>query len=73
MALQLGDTWSEHEKLLSVAVEKDKKRMEDLNGLLTKVSKIQGILFIFREHVSHDEYLFSAHPSPYKRGLHSSK
>ncbi|KAI0271229.1 hypothetical protein BGY98DRAFT_201365 [Russula aff. rugulosa BPL654] len=31
----LGDAWSEHERLLYVAVEKDKKRMEDLNRVLT--------------------------------------
>ena len=43
MASQLGDTWSEQERLLSVAVEKDRKRMEDLNKILTTVSKIWGI------------------------------
>ena len=40
MTVQLGDTWSEQERLLSVATEKDKKRMEDLNRILTTVSKI---------------------------------
>lgn len=31
----LGDSWSEQERLLSVAAEKDRKRMEDLNKVLT--------------------------------------
>jgi len=31
----LADTWSEQERLLSVAAEKDRKRMEDLNRILT--------------------------------------
>jgi len=47
--------------------------MEDLNRILTTVSKIRGILFVFREHVSYDEYFSSVHPFRYKRGLHSSK
>ena len=63
MVVQLGDTWSEQERLLSAAVEKDRKRMEDLNRILTTVSGIWEILFVFREHVSHDECLFSVHPS----------
>jgi len=71
--LQLGDSWNEQERLLSAAVEKDKKRMEDLNRVLTTVRKIRETLFIFHEHVSHDEYLSSAHPLRCKRGLHSSK
>jgi len=47
MAAQLGDTWSEQERLLSVAVEKDRKRMEDLNSILTAVSRIRRIFIHF--------------------------
>lgn len=36
--------------------------MEDLNKMLTTVSKIRGITFIFREHVSYDEYFIQRPP-----------
>lgn len=49
MAAQLGDSWFEKEQLLVDAAKKDKQRMEELNKVLTNVSRIKSFLC---EHVS---------------------
>lgn len=49
MAAQLGDSWFEKEQLLVDAAKKDKQRMEELNKVLTNVSRIKIFLC---EHVS---------------------
>ena len=40
--MQLGDSWFEKEQLLAEAAKKDKQRMEELNKVLTNVSRIRS-------------------------------
>jgi hypothetical protein len=65
MAVQLGDSWFEKEQLLAEAAKKDKQRMEELNKVLTNVSRIRSFPC---EHVSHDIANLASTPYDARQG-----
>ena len=65
MAVQLGDSWFEKEQLLVDAAKKDKQRMEELNKVLTNVSRMMSFLC---EQVSHDSTNVASTPYDARQG-----
>ena len=65
MAVQLGDSWFEKEQLLVDAAKKDKQRMEELNKVLTNVSRMTSFLC---EHLSHDRANLASTPYDARQG-----